>query len=280
MSSETKTEKRAGAEPPSVDQDLERKIADAVKLGLPAVTVFLALLGGLFVDVSTAFLVLAAGVLVTVIASFWASLRTLLGETPLSGADAYAIGAPPRAEEEQKRAVIRALKDLEFERSVGKISEEDYRTLVAKYRAEAKRLLQALDQQAAPGRERAEALVQRRLKQLGLLDVEQDESDDEDEAEAEATHEAAETDEVAEAPEPVKEEVVEAPRKAKKKKKAKRPAAASDDEAAAERACDACGTMNDEDALFCKKCGARVAAPEPAGETSEAKKADEEAEAS
>ncbi|MDC3982451.1 zinc ribbon domain-containing protein [Polyangium jinanense] len=238
----------------------------------------LVIAAGVFVDVSTAILVLAGCVLVLVIAAFWASLRTLLGETPLAGADAYAIGAPPRAEEEQKRAVIRALKDLEFERSVGKISEEDYRALVAKYRAEAKRLLQALDESAAPGRERAEALVQRRLKQLGLVD-----------AEGEETNEAGEDDEAAEAaeapapkaePKPAaKEEADETPRKPKKKKKAKKPAQASD-EAAAQRACDACGTENDEDALFCKKCGARMTAPEPAQESREAKKADEEAEAS
>ncbi|MDI1480523.1 zinc ribbon domain-containing protein [Polyangium sp. y55x31] len=275
MSSETSTDKRAVDKR---DEELERKIADTVKYGVPIVTAVLALLGGLFVDVPTAILVLAAGVLVTVIAMFWGSLRTLLGETPLSGADAYAIGAPPRAEEEQKRAVIRALKDLEFERSVGKISEEDYRALVAKYRAEAKRLLQALDQSAAPGRERAEVLVQRRLKQLGLLE---DESEETNEDEDGATDEAAEAPkaEAKAAPEPVKEEADEAPRKPKKKKKAKKPAQASD-EAAAQRACGACGTENDEDALFCKKCGARMAAPEPAEETREAKKADEEAEAS
>ncbi|TKC96457.1 zinc ribbon domain-containing protein [Polyangium fumosum] len=299
MSSETSTDKRAadkrdrglgdaapraGAEPSNVDQELERKIADAVKFGVPAVTAILALLGGMFVDVPTAILVLAAGVLVTVIASFWASLRTLLGETPLSGADAYAIGAPPRAEEEQKRAVIRALKDLEFERSVGKISEEDYRALVAKYRAEAKRLLRALDQNAAPGRERAEVLVQRRLKQLGLLDGEKEETDEDDEAgdAAEAAEAPAPKAEAKAAPEPAaaKEEADEASKKPKKKKKAKAPAKATSDEAAAQHACDACGTENDEDALFCKKCGARMAAPEPAEETREAKKADEGAEAS
>ncbi|MDI1451676.1 zinc ribbon domain-containing protein [Polyangium sp. 6x1] len=277
MSSETSTDKRAADKP---DEELERKISDAVKIGIPAVTIVLALLGGMFVDVPTAILTLAAGVLVTVIAMFWASLRTLLGETPLSGADAYAIGAPPRAEEEQKRAVIRALKDLEFERSVGKISEEDYRALVAKYRAEAKRLLQALDQSAAPGRERAEALVQRRLKQLGLVDPDQEETNEADEDDA--ADEAAEAPAPKAAPEPekAKEEADEAPRKPKKKKKAKKPAPETSDEAAAQRACDACSTENDEDALFCKKCGARMVAPEPAEESREAKNADEEAEAS
>src|SRR5262249_57017490 len=103
-------------------------------------------------------LVLTAGALVSVIALFWASVRTLVGETPLSGADAYALGAP-RAEEEKKRAVLRALKDLAFERSVGKISDEDYQALVAKYRAEAKRLLKAIEEDAGAERARVEPML-------------------------------------------------------------------------------------------------------------------------
>lgn len=112
-------------------------------------------------------LLLAGVAIASVIALFWGSLRTLLGETRLTGADAYAIGAP-RAEEEQKRAVLRALKDLEFERSVGKISEEDYRELVGRYRHEAKRLLRLIDDSATEERARAEKLVQSRLVRAGI----------------------------------------------------------------------------------------------------------------
>jgi hypothetical protein len=113
-------------------------------------------------------LVLAGSALVAVIALFWQSLRTLLGETPLSGADAYALGAP-RTEEEQKRNVLRALKDLEFERAVGKISDDDYKQLVTHYRKEAKRLLRTIDEQNAPQRARAAQLADERLAKLGLL---------------------------------------------------------------------------------------------------------------
>jgi uncharacterized membrane-anchored protein YhcB (DUF1043 family) len=112
-------------------------------------------------------LVLAGVALVAVIALFWQSLRTLLGETPLSGADAYALGAP-RTEEEQKRAVLRALKDLEFERAVGKISDDDYKQLVVHYRKEAKRLLRVIDEQNAPQRAKAAAVAAERLAKLGL----------------------------------------------------------------------------------------------------------------
>ncbi|UQA61465.1 zinc ribbon domain-containing protein [Polyangium aurulentum] len=249
------------------DDELERQIARYMKIGLPAVVVTGAIVAGVLVDVSTAILVLAAGALLGVIATFWASLRTLLGETPLSGADAYAIGAPPRAEEEQKRAVIRALKDLEFEHDVGKISDEDYQTLVTKYRAEAKRLLRLLDEDAAPRRERAEALVMRRLRREGLLDDEPVKED----ADEDATDGAPDAEPEAEAKEPV-----EAPKKKTKKKGKKARKAAATPADAQGRACPACATVNDVDAVFCKKCGARVAEAVEAEPEAQAK-ADEEA---
>ncbi|WP_148314521.1 carboxypeptidase-like regulatory domain-containing protein [Sorangium cellulosum] len=148
---------------------LERQIVHYARFGVPLAALAGAGVAGLVAGPPAAILVLAGGALVAVIAIFWASLRVLLGETPLSGADAYAIGAP-RAEEEQKQAVLRALKDLEFERSVGKISDEDYADLVAKYRAEAKRLLRLLDVDAQPRREHVAALVARHLRRAGLQD--------------------------------------------------------------------------------------------------------------
>jgi hypothetical protein len=240
------------------DDELERQVTRYVKIGLPVLVAGGAIVAGVLVDVPTAILVLASGALLGVITTFWASLRTLLGETPLSGADAYAIGAPPRAEEEQKRAVIRALKDLEFEHAVGKISDEDYRTLVTKYRAEAKRLLRFLDEDAAPRRERAEVLVMRRLRREGLLDDEpakDDVSDSEPDAEA--------------------KERVEAPKERTKKGKKARNADATPADAQG-RACPACATVNDVDAVFCKKCGARVAEVVEAEPAAQAE-ADEEA---
>ncbi|MBK8251445.1 MAG: hypothetical protein IPK82_02105 [Polyangiaceae bacterium] len=127
----------------------------------------LAIPAGLLQGAGAAMLVLIAAALISVIALFWNSVRTLLGETPISGADAYALAAP-RAEEEQKQAVLRALKDVEFERSVGKITEEHYAELVTKYRAEAKRLLRTLDEAAGERREKVTRMVQKRLAAEGL----------------------------------------------------------------------------------------------------------------
>jgi ribosomal protein L40E len=262
---------------------LEARVTAALKVGVPVLAILAATAAGTLYGASTAVLTLAAGTLLAGIVIFWASLRTLVGETPLSGADAYALGAP-RAEEEQKRAVLRALKDLEFERSVGKISDEDYEALVARYRAEAKRLLRILDEDAGPEREKVEAMVRDRLAHEGLAgDADEDEDDDTDDDEDEAADEAPKKAEPKK-PEPKKATPKKAePKKPEPKKAA--PKKTQPDEAepaadAARSACAKCGTMNDADAVFCKKCGAKQGAEkadeEEGGEVGDRGDADEE----
>jgi ribosomal protein L40E len=260
--SRDETEKKgapaAPAAPTAEDDDgreLDAQIALYLKLGLPAATLIGSIVAWVLRhDPAAVVLVLCAGALISVIALFWSSIRTLVGETPLSGADAYAIGAP-RAEEEQKRAVLRALKDLEFERSVGKISEEDYKALVAKYRAEAKRLLRTLEEGAEPRRQKAADLVAERLYQEGLAEAPPD------------PYRGA--DPVAKAPTNKKKKGkskpavnVEAPAVKAEVPVAKVEAPAAEarvkEDNAAKPACFSCGTRNDADAAFCKKCGARL----------------------
>lgn len=255
-----------------------------LKVGVPVGTLVLSGIAGAVQGPPLAILVLAGGALVAVIATFWSSVRTLFGETPLSGADAYALGAP-RTEEEQKQAVLRALKDLEFERSVGKISEEDYKILVAKYRAEAKRLLRILDTDAAPRRAYVEALVAKRLKREGLLadgaasaePVDDDDESDADDTDADVDSDAAPKAEVTK-PKPApakapatttKKKPAAAAKSTDRKKKpaaapekaAKAPAAAPEAPANSDQKCPSCETTNDNDAAFCKKCGARLSPP-------------------
>jgi hypothetical protein len=247
---ETKEGGRDPQTPAPADEDgreLDQRIAMYLGLGLPASTVICAVAAGVLQGAAAVVLVLCAGALMGVIALFWASIRTLVGETPLSGADAYALGAP-RAEEEQKRAVLRALKDLEFERSVGKISDEDYQALVAKYRADAKRLLRTLDEDAQPRREKVADLVAERLFEEGLAER---------------------------PPEPYRgaSPEAQAPKNKKKGKPAKKaeapkaeapPAKVEEAPAPADTrpACAECSTRNDADAAFCKKCGARLGVEE------------------
>jgi hypothetical protein len=105
--------------------------------------------------------------------------------------EALGMGAPSKAEEE-KRAVLRALKDLEYERGVGKISPEDYAELSAKYRAEAKRLIQALDETLAPARAEVERVLQKRLDKAGLNAPTAEKAETEGETETETEGEKAE----------------------------------------------------------------------------------------
>jgi hypothetical protein len=219
--------------------DLNRLIGDSAKWIAPAV-VLTALVVGATSGLGPSLLVLASGMLTGVVLLFWSSLGRLTGESPLSLEEAVGLGAPS-PEEERKRSILRALKDLEYERSVGKISEEDFAELSARYRAEAKALLKLIDAESAPMRKRAEELLAARLRE------------DKD---------------------------AEKPRKSKKKKTKTPGATAAHAEATAgdvvpavdapepsgRTACPSCSTANEPDAAFCKRCG--VALGKPAGATS------------
>lgn len=180
-----------------------------------------------------AVLAIGGGALLGAISALWGSLRVLSGDAPLSLHEAIDIGAPS-ALDERKQAVLRAIKDLQNERGLGKITDEDYQQLLARYRAEAKLLLREMDDAIAPARQRAEALLEARLA---------GKPDGEDEA-------------------PVKAK--------KKKKKGSAPAEPPPEQAAepppeqaageARAVCGECSSENDGDARFCKKCGAKLAA--------------------
>jgi hypothetical protein len=149
-----------------------------------------------------------------------AALRTI---RPLvSGEDdrTQMIGERTRsALEREKMLALRAIKDLEFDRAMGKIAEDDFRDMTARLRARAARLIRQLD---AGGGYRTQ--IERELaKRLGTK------------GEAVSAKPAA-------APQ-VQQSIDAGP-------------AAVD--VAAPRACTTCSTVNDADARFCKECGARL----------------------
>jgi hypothetical protein len=129
---------------------------------LPSTTLLGAAVAGALVGIEVSLLVIAGGALIGVIALLWASVQSLTGESPLTLEEALSLGAPS-AEEEQKRAVLRALKDLEYERSVGKITQEDYVELSNRYRAEARRLMHLLDAGGEKERAAIEQILAERL---------------------------------------------------------------------------------------------------------------------
>jgi hypothetical protein len=137
-------------------------LSDNARWMYPLGVVLLSAILGHFFGLGMGLLVMAGGTLGGSIWLIWSSLQGLGGDVPITLEEALSLGAPS-SEEEQKRAVLRALKDLEYERAVGKISEEDYASLAEHYRSEAKRLLRAVDMDLSPERERAERILAERL---------------------------------------------------------------------------------------------------------------------
>jgi hypothetical protein len=190
--------------------------ASVVRTALPVLVIVAATLAGVLLGIEIAILVVAAGALIGVIALIWASVQSLTGESQLSLEEALGFAAPS-AEEEQKRSVLRALKDLEFERGVGKISEEDYTELSERYRAEAKRLMRSLDEHSLPEREKVEKLLAARLLETSKPKPRPSVEDDEPESPASGGSEAAplEATEATSAPDASTEKAAEAPETAK-----------------------------------------------------------------
>lgn len=116
---------------------------------------------GTWVSLPLMLIFLAASALCGTIFLLWASLKTAGELDHMDFEEALSFSAPA-AEEEQKLAVLRALKDLEYERSLGKITESDYEQAHAEYRAQAKRLIAAQD---AAMKEQIEA-AERRVKEF------------------------------------------------------------------------------------------------------------------
>jgi hypothetical protein len=210
-----------------VSADPERPWARYIPWGLLAVTlvgavVVGALRGGAAVALWLAFAALAAAVLL-----FWEALRSLVD--PAAPADHDDDDASRLASlESRKNAALRALKDIAFERSIGRLDEADYAQLEVRYRAEARAALASLDEGVQAWRDAAESLLT--------------------EAERRATGAPAAEPAPAPAAEP-------APNAEPAPAAEEAPVVAA---TARDRACPACGTRNDTDALFCKRCGARV----------------------
>lgn len=146
---------------------LTPQLLSGLRKVVPAIWLLGVFATGAIAGVQLAFLALAAGVLALVITLMWFSVQSLTGSSSLGFEEALGMGAPSRVEEE-KRAVLRALKDLEYERGVGKISPQDYAELSARYRAEAKRLIQSVDEALGPARDEVEKAIAQRLRRAGI----------------------------------------------------------------------------------------------------------------
>jgi hypothetical protein len=228
--------------------DMERALARTMGWALPAGTVLVSIGVGLLFGVGPAILVLAAGALVGVIGFLWASLRTLGGDAPLAEGLVTAVAMREEVSftADRKRRVLRALKDLEHEHSIGKIDDEDYAEISAKYRDQAKAILREMDVEIEPLRAKAEALAKAHLATRGL-----------EEKAAAAPNAEAESAEEPAAP----------PASASPRQKCAKCATSNEPDATfckkcrgrlGRIECSACATSNEPDATFCKKCGAPI----------------------
>jgi hypothetical protein len=150
-------------------EEAERRLGRAVAFGLPAIGCAATLIVGFTASFGSAILVLASTALLSTIALLWASLRTLSGEAPLPVGLETTVGPRPRADalSERKRRVLRALKDLENERDLGKLDSDDYAEVAATYREEAKDIMREMEAEVAPAVEEAERLAREYLKDKG-----------------------------------------------------------------------------------------------------------------
>jgi ribosomal protein L40E len=214
---------------PSATQPLQQRLRELPwqrlgGLGAGALVALAAALAAAWYGAGLALLVLAGAGLLAAIGALWTSVRTLFGEVPMDVEDAYALAAPAGTDD-QKRALLRALEDLEYERRVGKISEQDFAELGARFRTDAKRLLGL--QGEAPAEERREGAPTPSQPEAGSSG--QPRSEERVQGEERSTEDGAR---------PSRESVAAARRKS----------------------CSACGAKNDPDAQFCKKCGIRLEA--------------------
>lgn len=184
-----------------------------------------------------------AGVIVLSLAVFAAAiiavatLRTLLPLTRSVVVDApQLLGGRTRAALEREKAlVLRSIKELEFDRAMGKISEKDFAEMSGRLRSRAAGLIRQLDA-GSVYRQEIEREVARRLAKAGS---------------------APRNPSVAPASTPVGTRVEQSETVAG----ATGTALAVDPDAAhIDATCPSCRTSNDPDARFCKGCGVRLEA--------------------
>jgi len=167
---------------------------------------------------NVAFVCLAIGAAGAAAFAFYRMLWPLASPEE-SGAPEMVGGRTRAALEREKALVLKAIKELEFDRAMGKVSEADWQEMTARLRARALRLIRQLDEGSAAYRE----LIERELN---------------------ARRQAAELQVAPQA----------RPRAQGSSLPEATPVAGS-----SVRTCRRCGAANDRDARFCKKCGTDLA---------------------
>lgn len=248
-------------EPPATDaSSLMSFVENYGAIVLVVVSVFAAIQFAFMERPAISALILAGITLLATVFALWNSVRTLAGdgEIPEAFKDArFEVATSRQRLLEQKKSVLRALKDLENERAIGKITDEDFEDVAVRYRDEAKGILRQLDAVGEEHLQKAEALAEKHLRAKGLL------APASEEAATTTTEDASSAADPDDAPEVDEGENREAQRTTTRPPPAHADSQALDAAAAEEdgdrtmvarHICPHCAASNEFDAKFCKAC--------------------------
>lgn len=106
-------------------------------------------------------LVIAGGLCLSfVLLALWQSLRGVIAHAGQAGSEGIGV-SPARAKLlREKEALLASLRELRTEHELGKLADADFQRLDQGYRARAREVLRALDEQLAPFRDQAHALLE------------------------------------------------------------------------------------------------------------------------
>jgi len=105
------------------------------------------------------FAALAGIALVLMLAALWQSVRGVLSHDASHAPALHPQSAAREALLHEKQELLQAIRDVRFEHDLGKLSPAEFERLDAQYRARAREVLQLLDTQLSPYRERARAML-------------------------------------------------------------------------------------------------------------------------
>lgn len=114
------------------------------------------------------FFAISSVAVIAALVAIWNSLRVALGGGPGVVIETARDLPDHAALVEEKNSLLRAIKDLEYEHAVGKISDADHHRLDRAYRARAKQVLAQLDRDVKPLYAQAEKLVAEHVARGGL----------------------------------------------------------------------------------------------------------------
>jgi len=165
------------------------------------------------------FFLIAAGLCLSfVLFSLWQSLRGLMLLRDTSVGSSAHRDLARERLLHEKQELLTAIRDVRLEHELRKVSDADFARLEQHYRSRAREVLRELEEQLAPHRPRAQLLLEQALAKPASANA------------PSASPAAA----------------------------AASASSASDSAAASPCPCSQCGVANDGDAVFCKKCGARL----------------------